>query len=466
VETEKVDAAFEEVTREFQKHARSAGFPGRESAAASGHEGFTPQIDDEVRRKLLSESFREALREQQLTLVGRPEVEETQFGRGQPLQFTATFETAPEFELPDYKGLPVRREVRIVTPEDVERAVGILLEQRVTYVDVARPVQTGDFVVVNYQGTCDGKPITEIAPTARGLTEKKDFWVHVAEGSFIPGFTEQLVGASAGEKRTVTVQYPADFVASQLAGLTGVYEVEIVQVKEKQLPELNDALAQAYGAETVEQLRAGVQRDLENELRHKQKRDTRDQLVRELLNRVTCELPESVVSSETKNAVYDIVRENQERGVSRESIDQNKEQIFAVANNSAKDRVKASFVLGRIAAKEGIKAERDEVARRVDAAGGALPDQAGADDQAIPGAQRLRRGRGTDHLGQGVGLPRGSTPDSRRSCRARRSEDALDVWMPQEQTPDSMSHMRHRIGTGFLWGAGDRFRRGVGRPVW
>jgi trigger factor len=154
-------------------------------------------------------------------------------------------------------------------------------------------------------------------------------------------------------------------VASQLAGLTGVYEVEIVKVKEKQVPELNDALAQAYGAETVEQLRAGVQRDLENELHHKQKRDTRDQLVRELLNRVTCELPESVVLSETKNVVYDIVRENQERGASRESIDQNKDRIFAVANNSAKDRVKASFVLGRIAAKEGIKADRDDVSRRV-----------------------------------------------------------------------------------------------------
>jgi len=365
LETEKVDGAFEEVTREFQKHARLPGFRAGKAPRHLVMKAFTAQIDDEVRRKLLSDSFREALREQQLTLVGRPEIEETQFGRGQPLRFTATFETAPEFELPDYKGLPVRREVRIVTPEDVERAVGILLEQRVTYVDVARPVATGDFVVVNYQGTCDGKPITEIAPTARGLTEKKEFWLHVAEGSFIPGFTEQLVGASAGEKRTVTVQYPADFVASQLAGLTGVYEVEIVQVKEKQTPELNDALAQAYGAETVEQLRAGVQRDLENELRHKQKRDTRDQLVRELLNRVTCDLPESVVSSETKNVVYDIVRENQERGVSRESIDQNKEQIFAVANNSAKDRVKASFVLGRVAAKEGIKAERDEVVRRV-----------------------------------------------------------------------------------------------------
>jgi trigger factor len=174
-----------------------------------------------------------------------------------------------------------------------------------------------------------------------------------------------VLGANAGEKRTVTVQYPADFVASQLAGLTGVYEVEVVQVKEKHLPELNDELAKAYGAETVEALRAGVQRDLENELRHKQQRDTRDQLVRELLNRVTCDLPESVVLNETKSAVYDIVRRHQEQGASREAIDQRKEQIFAVANTNAKERVKASFVLGRIAAKEGIKAESDEVARRV-----------------------------------------------------------------------------------------------------
>ena len=365
VESEKVDAAFEEVTREFQKLARLPGFRSGKAPRHLVMKAYAPRIEAEVRRKLLSDSFRDALREQKLDLVGRPEVEETQFGRGKPLQFTATFETAPEFELPEYRGLPVRREVRLVTPEDIERAVGILQEQRVTYLDVEREVQSGDFVVVNYTGTCDGKPITEIAPTARGLTEKKDFWVHVGEDSFIPGFTEQLVGAVAGEKRTVTVQYPADFVASQLAGLTGVYEVEIVKVKEKQLPELNDALAQAFGAETVEQLRSGVQRDLENELQHKQKRDTRDQLVRELLNRVTCELPESVVLSETKNVVYDIVRENQEGGASRESIDQNKERIFAVANNSAKDRVKASFVLGRIAAKEGIKADRDDVSRRV-----------------------------------------------------------------------------------------------------
>src|SRR2546430_12958152 len=100
-------------------------------------------------------------------------------------------------------------------------------------------------------------------------------------------------------------------------------------------------------------------------MNYKIKRSVRDQLVRELPNRVTCELPESIVLSETRNVVYDIVRENQQRGVSKETIEQQKDQIFSVANNSAKDRIKAAFVLGRIAEQEGIKADQKEVTQRI-----------------------------------------------------------------------------------------------------
>jgi trigger factor len=365
VETEAVEKAYDATSHDFQKHARLPGFRAGKAPRHLITKAFAGQIDDEVRRKLLSESFRDAVREQKLHVLGQPDVEVVQFARGQALQFTATLETAPDFELPDYRGLPVRREARVVTPEDVERAIEILREKQATYVDVARPAQSNDYVVVHYQGTCDGKPITEIAPTARGLTEKKDFWLHIRENSFIPGFTEQLVGAQAGEKRTVTVQFPADFVAAQLSGLTGVYEVEIVQVKEKLMPEVNDELAKAYGAENVERLQEGVREDLENELIHTQKRNIRDQLVRELLNRVTCDLPESVVQHETRNVVYNIVRDHQQRGMTRESIDQQKDQIFAMANHSAKERIKASFIFARIAKQEGITVTEEEVAHRV-----------------------------------------------------------------------------------------------------
>jgi trigger factor len=365
IEAAAVDAAFETVTKDFMKLARIPGFRPGKAPRHLVTKAFESRINDEVRQKLLSEAFRDAVREHELEVVGRPDVEEIQCERGQAFQFAVTIETSPEFELPDYEGLLVQREVRLVTEEDVERALLLLQEQRTTYLDVERPVQLGDFVVVNYTGTCEGRPITELAPAARGLTEKKDFWLEVLPESFIPGFAPPLVGAVAGEKRTVELTFPADFVTPQVAGKPGSYEVEIVQVKEKAIPALDDAFAQAYGAQNVEELRAGVRRDLENELTFKQRRGTRDQLVRQLLQRVTCELPESVVTRETRNVVYDIVRDNTERGVSREAIDQQKDQIFSFASNNARERVKASFVLRRIALKEGIKTEPKEITQRV-----------------------------------------------------------------------------------------------------
>jgi trigger factor len=365
VDAPTVDAAFEEITKEFMKQVRLPGFRPGKSPRHLVIKAFASQIDDEVRRKLISQAYRDAIKEQKLNVVGSPDIEEIQFNKGQPLQFAATLETAPEFELPDYKGIPVKREMAAVTGEDIERALNVLREQRAGYNDVDHAVQTGDFVVVNYTGTCDGKPITETAPTARGLTEKKDFWLHIEKDSFIPGFTEQLVGAQKGDKRTANVDFPADFVPAQLAGKKGVYEVEIVQVKEKVLPELDEEFAKSFGAESVAKLREGVTTDLQNELSHKIKRSVRDQLVRALLERVQCDLPESVVLNETRNVVYDIVRENQQRGVSREVIDQQKDQIFSVANNSAKERVKVAFILGRIAEKEGITAEKEELTQRI-----------------------------------------------------------------------------------------------------
>jgi trigger factor len=365
VEPQTVDATFEEITKEYQRQVRLPGFRHGKAPRHLVVKAYAAQIDDEVKRKLISENYRKAIADHKLHVVGAPDIEEIQFGKGQSLQFAATLETAPEFELPDYKGLPVKKEMAVVTDEDVERALNVLREQRAVYNDVARAVQSGDFVVVNYTGTCDGKPITETAPTARGLTEKKDFWLHVAKDSFIPGFTEHLIGAQAGDKRTVNVDFPADFVAPQLSGKKGVYEVEVVQVKEKIVPELNDEFARSFGAENGEKLRAGVVTDLENELNYKIKRSVREQLMKELLGRVTCDLPESVVLSETRNVVYDIVRENQQRGVTKEAIDRQKDQIFSHANTSAKERVKAAFVLGRIAEKEGIKAEANEVTQRI-----------------------------------------------------------------------------------------------------
>jgi trigger factor len=365
VDAPAVDKAFEEMTDQFQ---RTAALPGFRPGKAPRHlilQRHAEDIQNEVKRKLVPDSYRQAVQDQKLRVVGYPDIEEIQFGRGQPLQFAATVETAPEFDLPDYKGLTVKQEVRTVTDEDVEKAIGVLREQRVSYTDVTRPAQAGDFVVVNYWGRVDGKPISDLVPTARGLTEQKNFWIEIKPGAFIPGFTEQLTGRSAGEKQAVNITFPADFVTAALAGKEAQYEVEVVQVKEKALPEVTEEFAKSFGAENLAKLREGVRTDLESELKFSRERGARNQIIGALLAAAKFDLPESMVQAETRNVVQDLVRENHQRGVSRETIEQQKDQIYNYAASSARDRVKVMFVLNRIAEQEGIKVEQSELAQRM-----------------------------------------------------------------------------------------------------
>ena len=360
-----VDSAFDAMTKDFQRQASLPGFRPGHAPREVVLKKFAEDIAAEVKKKLISDAYRKALTEQKINVIGYPDIEEIQFGRGQALQFAATIETAPEIKLPEYKGLPAKRDQLTVTDSDVEKALNLLRERATKFDTVAREAKTGDVAVVNFTGTVDGKPVTDIAPTAKGLTEQKAFWVNIDPNAFIPGFATQLAGAKAGDKLTVNVEFPADFVTPQLVGKKAVYAVEVVEIREKILPALDDAFAKSYGAEDLEKLKAGVRRDLENELNFKNNKSVRGQIVRALLDRVSFDLPETALAQETRHVVYDIVRENQQRGVSQEQIEKQKNEIYNAATASAKDRVKAAFLFGRIAEQENLKVTQEDLLQRI-----------------------------------------------------------------------------------------------------
>ena len=392
VDAKSVDEIFDATTKEYQKQAALPGFRPGKAPRDLVLKKYEPEIKDEAKRKLIGDSYRKALEEKKISVIGYPDIEEIQFGRGQVLQFAATIETAPEFQLPEYKGLAVKREVKSVSAPDVDRAIEMLARQHTKFETAARELKMGDVAVVNYTGTCDGKPVTETAPTAKGLTEQKNFWVDIAPDTFIHGFADQLVGAKAGDKRTVNVDFPADFVTKELAGKKGVYEVEIVEVKEKVSPAIDDELAKKYGADDLAKLREGVQVDLENELKYAQAKAVRTQLVDALLAGVNFDLPETAVAHETKNVVYNIVQENSKRGVPRELIEKQKEEIYTAAARSAKDRVKLAFLVQRIAELEKIQVSQEEVLQRVQSLSQAYqipPDQFIKDLQKRNGVNEL-----------------------------------------------------------------------------
>lgn len=365
VEAKDVDAAFEAVGKDFARQAALPGFRPGKAPREMVLKRFEKEIAEEAKQKLTRENYQEAIKRENLKVYSVQDLEDIQFGKGQPMIFAATVEVLPEFELPEYHKLPAVRENSVIGEASVDEALEALRKQEAKFETVQRPLANGDIAVVTYNGTCEGRPISEIAPSAKGLAANQHFWVKAEAGSFLPGFVDQLLGAAAGEKRTVKVDFPGDFVVKELAGKQGVYEVELVEVKETVLPPLDDEFARKYDAADLNALRAGVRKDLENELEYRKRKAVRNQVVQALLNKVNFDLPESAVAAETRHVVYDIVADSRRRGVQQAEIEKAKDEIYSMANQSAKDRVKASFLFNRIAEKENLKVTQDELSRRI-----------------------------------------------------------------------------------------------------
>jgi trigger factor len=366
IAAERVAGTRAEILQEFRKVASIPGFRPGKAPEPMVEKRYAGQIDEELRKRLIPESYREALNEQKLKVVGYPQIEGVEYQAGRPLVYTATVDTAPEFPLPDYKGIPVKKKTITVKEEDVDKSLDTLRDQQADFVDVVgRSLKTGDFAVVNYSGVADGKPISELAPEAKAMGENKDFWLLISSDAFLPGFCDQLLGASAGEKRQVLIDFPKDFPQQPLAGKKATYFVDVVALKEKKLPELGDEFAKKLGIESLAKLKENVRKGLEGEVEEQQESDARRQVIEHLLSRVEFELPESLVQQETRSIIYDVVRENSLRGATKAQLEEKKNEIYGFAAKSAQDRLRTSFILDAIAAAEKITVEEAEIEERI-----------------------------------------------------------------------------------------------------
>jgi trigger factor len=362
VPANRVNEAFEKVTDDFQKLAKIPGFrPGRAPRTVV-QKKFLKDIEDELQRTLVPEAYREAVQAKKLKVVSSPDIEELKYQRGLSLSFSTVVDLAPDFSLPAYKGLAVKKIDASVSDQEADKALEGLLEQRAEFIDVPdRPLAMEDFAVISYTGASEGKPLAEWVPTAKNLGQNEHFWLWMKPDMFLPGFTEPLVGLKPGEKRTVHVEFAADFPHEVLRGKKAQYEVELKQIKNKKLPELTEELAQEIAKMSVAELKVEIRKDLEGQKESDAKTTQKREIVDQLLKAVNFDLPESVVAAETRDAVYNIVAENQARGVPENILQEKKQEIFTNAAAGAKDMVKLNFLLRRIADEEKITVSTDEI---------------------------------------------------------------------------------------------------------
>ncbi|HXX42991.1 MAG TPA: trigger factor [Chthoniobacterales bacterium] len=375
VSTLQIELPPEEVTKEwdaiansFGRFAKIPGYRPGKAPRAVIEKRFRKEIQDEVTKKLVSKSYHDAIEQKKLRVVSLTNLEDVQFGEDKSMRFRATVVTAPEFDLPDYKNIRVQLPSATVTKEDVELALERLREQSADFVDVPeRALQMGDFSVIDFDGAVDGQPISDIAPNAsKNLHGGKKFWLHLAAENFLPRFCEQIVGMKRGETRSVQVDFPADFMVKELAGKKADYAVTLNEIKEKVLPQVDDALAEKLlPGKTLAELQEVIEHDLEHEKEHEIERAKESQIVKYLQEHTTFDLPPSLLRNETRRALNELVHRNRERGVPDDLLKGKEKELVEGAGSLAAHRLKTNFILTRIAEREKIEVTKEDVDLRV-----------------------------------------------------------------------------------------------------
>src|ERR1043166_7701037 len=365
---EEVAKEWDAIANSFARFAKIPGYRPGKAPRSVIDKRFRKEIQEEVTKKLVSKSYHEAIEQEQLRVASLTNIEEVEFGEDKSIRFRATVVTAPEFELPDYKEIPVQLSDAKVSEKEVEEAVERLRDQSADFVDVPeRALQMGDFAVLDFEGSIESKPISEIAPQAsKNLHGGKKFWLHLAPENFLPKFCEQLIGLKPGEPRLVIVDFPNDFPVKELAAKKADYAVTLREIKEKVLPPVDDALAaKPVPGKTLAALREMIQHDLEHGKEHDAERTKEAQIVKYLHERIQVELPPALLQNETRRALAELVQRNRERGVTDEMLKDKEKELIDAAAGMATHRLKTNFILHRIAEGEKVQVTKEDLDSRI-----------------------------------------------------------------------------------------------------
>src|SRR6476620_10156801 len=365
---EQVSKEWDAIANSFAAQARIPGYRPGKAPRRVIEAKFRKDIQDELTKKLVSKSYHEAIAEKQLRVVSLTSLEEVEFGEDRSMRFRATVVTAPEFELPDYKEIPVELPDRKISQAEVDEAIERLRDQAADFVDVPeRALQMGDFAVLDFEGSIENKAISEIAPQAsKNLHGGKKFWLHLAPENFLPNFCEQLIGLKPGEPRLVIVDFPSDFPVKELAGKKADYAVTLREIKEKVLPPIDDALAtKLVPGKTLDALREMIEHDLEHAKEHDSERAKEAQILKYLHERIQVELPPALLQNETRRALTELVQRNRERGVTDDMLKEKEKELIDAAAGMAAHRLKTNFILHRIAEREKTQVTKEDLDSRI-----------------------------------------------------------------------------------------------------
>lgn len=313
---------------------------------------------EDAANELIPEAYEKALDECEENIVSSPEIDVTQIEKGKPFIFTATVALKPEVKLGKYKGVKVDKADAAVTDEEVDAEINKERENSARNIEVTdRAVKDGDMVVLDFEGFVDG--------VAFDGGKGENYPLTIGSGSFIPGFEEQLVGAEIGVEKEVNVTFPEDYQAEELKGKAAVFKCTIKEIKEKELPELDDEFASEVSEfETLAEYKADVKAKL-TEKKEKEAKDAKEAAVIEaIVNDSEMEIPEAMLKTQQKQMVDEFAQRIQMQGLSIDQYFQftgtTYDKMIEQVKPQAEKRIQSRLVLEAIVAAEKIEATEED----------------------------------------------------------------------------------------------------------
>jgi trigger factor len=345
VPAERVDQEVESRLQSMSGTVRLDGFRPGKVPLKVVEQKFGTQVRSEVVNQVINTSLQEALSQENLRLVGDPQVEPKNTAAGGPLEYVASFEVFPELSGGIHYNFSISRPLVEVTEDDVRSMLENLRKQRATWNEVAQAAKTGDQVTIDFEGSISGEAFTGNKGQKMPLV--------IGSGSMIPGFEEQLVGLSAGEEKVLELSFPDDYPSAEVAGKAAEFQVKVHSVAETVLPELNDEFAMAFGIKDggIDALRQEINANMQRELQGLITSKMKDQVFKGLLENNPIEMPRSLIETEIQTL---------------QSQDKYQGQDAGTLADLAERRVKLGLLVSEIAKINQIELDQNRVRQLVE----------------------------------------------------------------------------------------------------
>jgi len=355
-----VKTELDQAYRTIGRKAKVKGFRPGKTPRKVLEQLYKREAEDEAITNLISKSYSQVLEENKIMAVNQPDIDQTGIESEKDFTYTATVEVEPVFEPADYEGLAVEKEQHEVTEADINARIDQLRQMYSTLesIEEDRDITEGDFALIDFEGKLDGEVRKEMS--------SESYLLEVGAKTFIPGFEEQVIGMKKDESKEISVTFPDDYQAEDFAGKEAVFSVTVKDLKEKKMPDLDEEFIKNFEKyETIDDLMTDVRETLEKEHATRIETNLKKNIVDRLLEKNEFELPATYINRQVYYMMLDAERRMVSNGMNAEKAKEISFNLHERFEGEAERMVRTSLLLGKIAEKESIKVEDEDIENRL-----------------------------------------------------------------------------------------------------